>query len=266
MTETERKPDDVVSYNASQDTKSPPESDDISQLLAEFDAKTAQPAEPATDGNVSDNVSADELDRLIADLSQPSPDQQRITELTGQVDSLRAEEFRRGELAAFNEMAEGLQQAMPSWAPPDYAEMRLKALAHDQIIALAWELRNVDKVAAQFELTKVTREFLQLKQDPAADPKRVQELQQYGARLEIAISANAILRKARLDIINEAAKLKPPYDPDATQIHMDVAAAVRGASAPLDLKEPEPEYGKLSASEGRQLVKAKYGFDPGWGG
>src|SRR6516165_4822865 len=78
--------------------------DELAQLLEEFDRANAPKAELEQSG---DNVSQDgqvqdsELDRLIADLSQPSPDQQRITELTGQVDSLRAEEYRRGELQAF---------------------------------------------------------------------------------------------------------------------------------------------------------------------
>jgi hypothetical protein len=242
--------------------------DELAQLLEEFDRANAPKAELEQSG---DNVSQDgqvqdsELDRLIADLSQPSPDQQRITELTGQVDSLRAEEYRRGELQAFNDMAADLQQHMPSWLPPDYAEMRLKALAHDNTVALAWELRNTDKAAASSELAKVTRAFLELKQNPTADPKRLEELQQYGAKLEIAINANGILRKARLDIINEVGRMKPPIDEDATQTHLDVAAAVRGAAAPVNMKEPPIEWGKLSGTEGRQKVKEQFGFDPGWG-
>jgi hypothetical protein len=221
-------------------------------------------AQPATDGNVSDgNVSADELDRYIAELSGPSPDQQRISELTGQVDSLRAEEFRRGELQAFNDMAADLQQQLPSFVPPDYAEMRLKALAHDQTIALAWDLRNTDKAAAQFELARVTREFLQLKQDPAADPKRLQELSQYGARLEIAISAKAILRKVRLDVINAAAKLPKPLDDEANAVRADIAHLMKeGGSGRERPPEPQVQLGGLDTQEYRRHVRETYGFDP----
>src|SRR5262249_41071940 len=77
--------------------------------------------------------------------------------------------------------ASDLQKLLPSWAPPDYARLKLESLAHDPHIALAWDLRNVDKSAANLELAKVTQAFLELQRNPAADPKRMQELREYGA-------------------------------------------------------------------------------------
>ena len=237
-----------------QSTAAPAPDNDLDSLLAQWDA-TVGKAEPATDAVPEQNLSSEQtLNQQIADLLGPDP---KVAELQGRVDSLRAEEYRRGELRAFNEMAADLQQHMPSWAPPDYAEAKLKALAHDQTISLAWELRNTDRDAAKQELLKVRWELMQ--PNTAADPKRVQELQQYGARLEIAVNANAILRKARLDIINGAAKLPKPIDEDATQVHMDVAAAVRGASAPIT-PEPPPDLSKMSDAELRRYTLENFGF------
>jgi hypothetical protein len=260
ITERER-PEDSPSVS-SEPTATPAPDNDLDSLLAEFDAKTAQQTEPVTgaDVDISGNTHPGQSVDPLAELLRDPADQQRITELTGQVESLRAEEFRRGELQAFNDMAADLQQHMPSWAPPDYAEMRLKALAHDPELCLAWDLRNADKSAAKEELLKVQWELAKLHYDKAPDPKRVQELQQYGYRLQVAVNSAGILRKARLDIINEAAKLKPPIDEDATQTHIDVAAAVRGASRPIDLKEPPPDFSGMSDAEFRDFTRRNYGF------
>jgi hypothetical protein len=138
--------------------------------------------------------------------------------------------------------------------------MKLRALAHDQTIALAWDLRNTDRDAAKQELLKVQWELMQLQQNPTADQKRVQELQQYGARLDIAIHANAILRKARLDIINSAAKLPPPIDEEVSGWRSEIAASMRGASMPVDFKEPPSNFGSMSDAEFREFTRRNYGF------
>jgi hypothetical protein len=55
-----------------------PASDDLDSLLQEFDRVTTKPEsepEPAADGNVpAENVSNDELDKLLLDLNGPTAD------------------------------------------------------------------------------------------------------------------------------------------------------------------------------------------------
>jgi len=153
-----------------------------------------------------------------------------------------------------------LQKQLPSWLPPDWAETKLRALAHSPELCLAFDLRSVDRKAANLELQKVQAALWQLQQNPQADPARVQQLQQHGQRLEIAVAAPGILRKARLDIINEAAKLKPPVDEDVTAWRAEIAASMRGASMPVDWKEPAPDFSKMSDAEFRDFTKRNYGF------
>jgi len=235
-----------------------PPADDLDRLLQEFDAQTAQ-TEPATtlpDGNAS----PDPLDALLAEYNKPSEDQLRVQELTQQVDGLQLQAHRQQELEAFNKFADDLQTQMPSWAPPDYARLRLESLAHDPELALAWDLRGVDKSAANLELAKVQQALIQLQQNPASDPKRVKELQQYGYRLQVAVNSAAILRKARLNILNEANKLPKPIDEDQTAWRTEIAASMRGASMPVDFKEPPPDFSGMSDAEFREYTRKNYGF------
>ena len=60
-------------------------------------------------------------------------------------------------------------------------------------------------------------------------------------------------------ILNEAHKLPKPIDEDATQVHMDVAAAVRGASAPI-MPEKAPDLSKMSDAELRRYTLENFGF------
>jgi hypothetical protein len=237
----EAKPDDT---SATPDLGVNPPADDLDQLLQEFQDKTAQPepTEPVnTDVNIADVQSTNNaLDELLAGFDSSNADQNRISELQGRVDALQTEAHRTRELEAFSEFADDLQKQLPSFVPPDYAEAKLRSLAHDQELCLAWDLRNTDRSAANLELAKVQNALLQLQQNPAADPAQVRQLQEYGFRLQVAVNAPAILRKARLDIINQAAKLKPPIDEDTTAWRAEIAASMRGASMPLDYKDPPP--------------------------
>jgi hypothetical protein len=153
-----------------------------------------------------------------------------------------------------------LQKQLPSFVPPDYAEMKLRSLAHDPELCLAFDLRNVDKRAAHLELAKVGVALTQLQQNPQADAAQIRQLQEYGHRLQVAVNAPAILRKARLDIINEAAQLKPPIDEDTTAWRAEIAASMRGASMPVDWKEPAPYFSRMSDAEFRDITRKNYGF------
>jgi hypothetical protein len=195
------------------------------------------------------------LDQQIAAILGPDP---KVAELQGQVDALRAEQHRAQEMQAFNSFADDLQKRMPPHVPDDYAVTKLKALAHDPTIALAFDYRNVNKAAANVELAKVQVALSQLQRTPGSDPNQIAQLQDYGQRLEIAVHSASILRKASLDIIREAEKLPPPIDPDATQIRNDVAWAVKGASAKR-IADPPPDLGKMTENEFREYKK-QFGF------
>jgi hypothetical protein len=245
------RPDEATSPESSL-TEAPAPADDLDSLLSEWDAKVTPQPEPATG---AENQQTDQpVDpQSWEDLLGPDP---KVAELQGRVDALQTEAHRARELEAFKSFADDLQTQLPSFLPADYAEMKLRSMAHDPVICAAFDLRNVDKSAANLELAKVTRAFLQLQQDPAADPKRLQELRDYGTRLEIAIQSPAILRKARLDILNAANKLPKPIDEDATQVHLDVAAAVRdGGSGRGIPPEPPVQLGRLSDAEYRAYLR-----------
>jgi hypothetical protein len=257
MMEAELKPDDGVSSTQLPDTTTPPPDSDLDSLLAEFDAKTAQP-EPETaldPGGIQPQNDAP--DQSWESLLGPDP---KVAELQSQVDALQTEAHRAKELEAFSEFADDLQKQLPSWLPLDYAESKLRALAHSPELCLAFDLRNIDRKAANLELQKVQAALWQLQQNPQADPTRVQQLQQYGQRLEIAVAAPGILRKARLDIINEAAKLKPPIDEEVSGWRSEIAQSMRGASIPVDWKEPSPDFGKMDDATFKKYTLEHFGF------
>jgi hypothetical protein len=239
------------------DSPTPPEAtpdSDLDSLLAEFDAKTQSDQPPTTETEQPRDNAIDEL------LAGYSADEKRISDLQGQVDTLQMEAHRAKELDAFSEYASDIQAQLPSWLPPDWAETKLRSLAHDKELCLAFDLRAVDRKAANFELQKVQAALWQLQQNPQADPARVKQLNDYAYRLNVAVTAPAILRKARLDIINAAARLKPPIDEDTTAWRAEIAASMRGASMPLDFKDPPPNFGQMSDAEFRDYTKRNYGF------
>jgi hypothetical protein len=215
---------------------------DLDALLQEFQDKTApkpelEPANEPDRGIPAENVSTGEsLDQQIADLLGPDP---KVAELTGQLNDLQAQIHRQEELKAFNEFADTLQKQMPSWLPEDYARVKLESLAHDPVARLAWETRSIDPKAAALDLAHVQ---FALKQ--TTDPKQIAELNKLAFQLNVAANSAAILRQARNHILNEAKKLPPPISEEATQIHDDVAWAVRQAQHG-DIPEPQVDLGKL---------------------
>src|SRR5262249_16675013 len=91
-----------------------------------------------------------------------------------------------------------------------------------------------------------------------ADPKQVAQLKEHGYRLQVAINSHAILRKATLDIFNEAKKLPKPIDTDATELRAEIASLMRGASAPVDLKDPPPRLAQMSAADFRNYCSLAF--------
>jgi hypothetical protein len=267
--------DSPVDTTPAVDTKPAPEISEIDALLREYDERQ-KPSElpvPGTPIGADDSNNnnqpeqtgqrqADDqsVEQFLQSLSGPDP---RIQELEGQVSNLQVAEYRRQELAAFDSFAADLQKQMPSHVPPDYTRAKLEALAHNPEVALAWDLRNVDRRAAHLELAKVQVTLGRLPE--GTTPQQIVELQNYAARLNIAINSHAILRKATHGILNDARKIPLPIDEEATANREMVAQALRGASSPVDFKEPPIEWGKLSGPDGRREVFKQFGFDPGWG-
>jgi hypothetical protein len=263
----------VKTPDTSQLTPAP--QDDLDRLLAEYDAGVPKQSEanpePATDGltKPTDAPVHQSLDQLLALSTDP-----RISQLEGELagvrseaEQLRAEAHRQQEWAAFQEYASDLQKRMPEWVPDGYAELKLKALAHDPTIAAAFDYRNVDRAAANLELQKVQAALAHLQSNPTAlallqqsNPTRVQELQQYANKLNIAVNSAAILRKATLDIIREAEKLPPPIDPDATAWRNEISWAVKSASAKR-IAEPPPAFGRMTDNEFRDWKRNNLGWE-----
>src|SRR5262249_31449379 len=148
-----------------------PPADDFDSLLREFDERTAQQPETVPD-NSAHTSQAPDIDALLAEFGGPSAEQQRIDELTQQVDGFRTAEHRRAELQAFNQYADDLQKQLPSFLPEGYARLKLESLAYDPLICAAFDMRNVDARAAKAELQKVQVTLAQLQLNPAADPKQ----------------------------------------------------------------------------------------------
>ena len=234
----------------------------IDDLLEEFE-RTTQPkpaeAEPVAHTNAP-GAGNDDLDAILRDFSAPSADQQRADALQGEIDSLRAAEYRRAELEAFDKYASDLQAQVAQVAahvPPDYVRAKLEALAHDPEVRLAWDTRHIDPQAANRDLAEVQFSLKQLQADPNADPKQVRELNKLAYQLNVAVHSHSILRRVNLNVLKEARSLPLPYDPEASADRAAVAFAVREASSG-DLPEPQVDLGKLSDVEFRKHLRDKY--------
>jgi hypothetical protein len=62
------------------------------------------------------------------------------------------------------------------------------------------------------------------------------------------------------DVQKRAEKVLPMIDREQTQIHMDVAAAVRGASAPIT-PEPPPDLGRMDDQTFRKWKLENLGWE-----
>jgi hypothetical protein len=243
------------------------EPDELSQLLKEYDEATAAKSEPepvATDpaADNTGDAQTSELDALLARYTAPDP---RISELEGELagvrgeaDRLRAEAHRAQEWQAFQDYAKSLQDQLPPHLPEGWAELKLKAMAHDPQIALAFDYRGVDRQAVSAELARA--QLVHAAFQRANDP-RIGELNQYIGKLNIAMNAQSILRKARLDILNEANKLPPPLDQEATELKADIAWNMK--SQGKRVAEPPPNYGSMDSHTFRRSVREQFGYDPG---
>ncbi len=111
----------------------------VSEAEAVLDRCTSFP--PNLIGRQSAPDISDSIDALLRDISG---DSQRVTELQGEVDNLRAEMHRRQGLEAFNKYASDLQGKLPETLPSDWARTSLiAAAAQDPNLEAAWRYRNL---------------------------------------------------------------------------------------------------------------------------
>jgi len=238
-------------------------------LIDEFNQKTATP-EPEPEqlpASETDAAPESELDRLLADLSAPSADQQRADGLQSQLNELQIQVHREREIAAYHAMADDLEKTVQEIAPhvPDgWTKLMMDSFAHNEEITLAFDYRGIDPKAAALDLANVQVQLRRLQADPNADRAQIQQLAQLAYRLDIAARSPAILRQCRNEILSEARKMKPPIDVEASLDRAAISQAIRDGSAPI-IPEAPIRWGNLSAREGRERVKRDFGFDPGWG-
>ena len=240
------------------------EPDEFSRLLQEYESQASTPApepaatdEPVADGANDPNATSNELDQLLANYDP------RLAQLEGELagvrseaDQLRAEAHRQQEWAEFQSYAKSLQDDLPSWVPEDYATLKLAALAHDQTVAQAFDYRNVDKAAAKAELMKAQLVLSAFQR--ANNNEGIGKVQEYIGKLNVAINSQAILRQARLNILNEANKLPPPIDQAATELKAEIAWNMK--SQGKKIAEPPPNFGRMTDQEFRDWKLSNLGW------
>jgi hypothetical protein len=236
--------------------------DELTALLNEFDAATTKAETEPTGALGVDNNGADNIDQQLQDMLGPSECE---TELTGQINDLRTQLHRESEIRAYHDYADDLQKHVQEANPhvPDgWTKLMMDSFAHNPEIALAWDTRNIDPKAAAVDLAHVQHALNQLKGNPGADPKQVQELNRLAYQLDICVRSPAILRQCRNQILAEAKKLKPPIDEQVTADVAGLTQYIRDGQA-AHVPDPPTNWGRLSGKEFREKVIRDHGFDPG---
>src|SRR5262249_2760877 len=163
----------------------------------------------------------------------------------------------------FDKMASDLQSELPSHLPSDYAANALwAAAAKDHNLVAAFEARKQDVKAAASQFAQLEALYNQLARDPNPDARKQEAiawLQQQGQQLGIIMNSAEIIRRAKAAII-KTAKEHPAYDDEATQTRLAVAAAVRGASAPI-MPDPPPNFGRMTDQEFRNWKRENLGWE-----
>jgi hypothetical protein len=242
----------------------------LDDLLAEYDAKTRQ-AEPAASDNQlpQDGTSQDasgELDELLAQLSGPSPDQQRIEQLTGEIGSLRAQELERQSRADFDGFSKKLQSELGPNVDENFARTNLLAAYADRPeLAVVWANRHVTDEqlrAADREFQELEALYHQAQCISNDDPRKAQAiswLERRGYQLGLLMNSRKILNDLWRDVQKRAAKVAPPIDELATADRDAVVFAVREASSG-DLPAPRINFATMSDREFAEFTRKNYGF------
>jgi hypothetical protein len=248
-------------------TNEPPPADDgLQALLDEFDRANAQQTDPVQNTANATNALGDALDQQTwEDLLGPNP---RIAELEGELSSVRQQELDRQSRSDFEGFAKKLQADLgnPN-VPDDFARTTLLAMSVERPeLQVAWQYRhltNEQRAAADLEFRQLEALYFKAQQAPD-DPRKQQALAQMEARgreLGLMMNAQKILNGVWRDVQRRAEKAPPPVDLEQTQIHADVAFAVRNARAPVNMVEPPPELGKMDDQTFRKWKLENLGWE-----
>jgi len=239
------------------------------KFIDEFDRSIAQPEteQPATNGQ-------DPLDALLAELTTPSPDQQKIAELEGQLSSAQGQlssaqsaEFLRQEREAATKWAAELQDVCSRSNPnieSDFVIREIKVLSADNpgMLEAAWQYRNLsdaDLATAKRDFAAAERLYAQAVAAPDTDPRKKEALrflEQRGAQLQAMLSARSVIRSAHNQIRKRAESVKAPYDPDVSATREEIAHLMKeGGSGRGVPPEPPVQLGGMSDAEYRAYLK-----------
>jgi hypothetical protein len=239
--------------------------------LAEFDRATQREPQPAADTAQPNGDTAaqptDDVDAFLASLDTSSADRQRIDQLTGEIDGLKAAELDRQSRADFEGFAKQLQSQCGPNCPDDYARTTLLSMAMERPeLQAAWHhrhLTNEQRRAAELEFKSLEVLYDQVRRSPDDDPRKAQaltQIEQRGAQLNQMLTARQLLNGAWKDVRNRADKVKPPIDPEATQVHGEISQYMRGAGGKVE-PEPPPRFGEMTDSELREYTRKNFGFE-----
>jgi hypothetical protein len=251
-----------------------PDDRSIDDLLDAFDRAVQREAQPAADttdalvpGADATAPPQDGVDAFLASLDTSSADRQRIDALTGEIDGLRAAELDRQSRSDFEGFSKKLQAELGPNVDEHFARTNLLALAVERPeLEAAWRYRNLtneQRRAADLEFKQIEALYAQAQRAPD-DPRKAEALAQMerrGQELGLMMNARTMLNNAWRDVVKRAEKVKPMLDEDATQTHLDVAAAVRGASTSKMPAEPPPNLGTMSDQELRRYTREHFGFE-----
>jgi hypothetical protein len=250
--------------------------DDFENILEEYQAATSRPAtQPDQPTGAAPQASGDEIDQLLAELSQPTAHeplfqqgtdahqqaqaqdqvQSRLDVLQSENQQLKQFVTHQRDVRDFGRLAAEVQSKLPDHLPSDYAETQLLAAAiNNPTLQAAFDYRSVDPRLAAQELRQVEMQL----NHAATLPAQREMLQQHAQRLNIAINSKSILRRAMIEI-RDRAESHRPLDPYATADHDAVAAAVRGRSGTAPA-EPPPNFGAMSDADLRRYTREHFGF------
>jgi hypothetical protein len=243
-------PPENISNDTPADTPASP-TDEIDRILSEWDqaVKPQESLEPEQiPGAPSDP---------LADYNQLLEAQGRNGQLQGEVNALKRAEYERQEQQAFDKYAGEIQSRLPKHLPDDYAKASmLAAAAQDSNLLAAWRYRNLDRNVVEAELNRLEALHKEISLGPDHPKKAdtLRELERQGWQAGLALNSREILRRAERDLIKRAEEHKV-YDQDIMQTRFDIAQAMRGASAPVNFKEPPPRLGNMTDREYREYLK-----------
>jgi hypothetical protein len=245
-----------------------PVSDDFQSLLDEFDAVTGKQAEevPEPESNTGTVPNLDQqLQELLGPQHDPA-DRQRITDLEGELNSVRAAELERQARADFEGFSKKLQAELGPNVDEQFARTNLLAMAAENpALEHAWRYRNLtdaERKAADAEFQQLEVLYHRVQNAPN-DPRKAQAiaaLEQRGQQLGLMMNAHKILNNVWRDVQKRAAKVPPPIDTDATELRAEIAFQMKQGQGPAVIPGEKPNFGIMDDRTFKDYTKRHYGF------